>query len=373
MMLKPEILVKLPAKKAYHYPIYIGQNLLDDYVKWLEPIVASKKIVIITDEVVCKLYARNFAAILEDQGYDVLLLSFAPGEQSKSYSNLEYLLDEMLQYKCDRHSLCIAFGGGVVGDITGFTASIFMRGIRYIQIPTTVLSMIDSSVGGKTAINSKYGKNLIGAFYQPNAVVMDISLIESLPQDQLINGLIEAIKIFLTSDAEYFDYANANLNDIINKDHTKLVKIIKRAVSLKAYVVEKDEKEENLRMILNFGHTVGHAIEKLSQYKIAHGYAVALGILVEAKISFLSGKLNHEHYILIENILAKLDITQKQLLSFTAMDIITAMLGDKKNKSGNIYMVVLASIGEVSQSNEGKFATIVSTDIIAQALSTFGL
>ncbi|MCC2624424.1 MAG: aroB [Burkholderiales bacterium] len=372
-MLKPQISVELPAKNAYNYPIYIGQNLLDEYTDWLSPLIPGKKIVIITDEVVCKLHARNFAAILEKSGYDVLLLSFAPGEESKSYDKFVYLLDEMLKHKCDRHSLCIAFGGGVVGDITGFVAACFMRGIKYIQIPTTALSMIDSSVGGKTAINSEHGKNLIGAFYQPVAVIMDTNLIDSLPKDQLINGLIEAIKIFLTSDSEYFNYTLTNLGDIVSKDYTKLTKVIQRAVELKADVVAKDEKEENLRMILNCGHTIGHAIEKLSEYKMAHGYAVALGILVEAKISFLSGLLNHEQYVLIEQILTKLDITAKHLKHFKASDIVAATLIDKKNKAGNIYMILLASIGKVSQSHDGKFATIIAPDIIFQALSTFGL
>jgi 3-dehydroquinate synthase len=372
-MLKPQISVELPARNAYNYPIYIGQNLLNEYTQWLVPLAASKKIVIITDEVVCKLHARNFAAILEENGYDVLLLGFAPGEESKSYEKFIYLLDEMLKHKCDRYSLCVAFGGGVVGDITGFVSASFMRGIRYIQIPTTVLSMIDSSVGGKTAINSVHGKNLIGAFYQPNAVIMDINLIDSLPQDQLINGLIEAIKIFLTSDKKHFDYTLANLDDIINKDYTKLTNVIQRAVELKADVVAKDEKEENLRMILNCGHTVGHAIEKLSEYKTAHGYAVALGILVEAKISFLSGLLNHEEYVLIEQIMSKLDITAQDLKQFKAEDIVAATLIDKKNKAGNIYMVLLAEIGRVSETSDGKVATIVSPEIILQALSTFGL
>lgn len=372
-MLNSEISVRLPARQAYSYPIYIGQNILNDYIKWLTPIATSKKIVIITDEVVSKLYAKNFAALLENNGYDVLLLNFAPGEESKSYSKLEYLLDEMLRHKCDRHSLCVAFGGGVVGDITGFASAVFMRGIRYIQIPTTALSMIDSSVGGKTAINSAYGKNLIGAFYQPSAVVMDVGLLESLPQDQLINGLIEALKIFLTSDAEYFNYILANLDAILNKDYSKLTKVIKRAVSLKAQVVEQDEKEENLRMILNFGHTAGHAIEKLSNFKIAHGYAVALGILVESKIAFLLGLLEHKQYILIENLLAKLDITPAQLESFNPTEIISAMRGDKKNKSGDIYMILLTKIGEVGQLNNGKVATVVSSDIITEALATFGL
>ncbi|MCE3269446.1 MAG: aroB [Burkholderiales bacterium] len=372
-MLQPEISVKLPAREAYCYPIYIGQNLLEEFTTWLEPQVISKKIVVITDELVNKLHAKKFAAALEKSGYDVLLLSFVPGEQSKSYSKLTYLLDEMLKYKCDRYSLCIAFGGGVVGDVTGFIAAIFMRGIRYIQIPTTVLSMIDSSVGGKTAINSEYGKNLIGAFNQPNAVIMDINVLDSLPREQLINGLIEAIKMFLTSDMEYFNYILDNLDDIIDKDYTKLTHVIKHAVKLKAEVVEQDEKEENLRMILNFGHTVGHAIEKLSDYKIAHGYAVALGILVEAKISVLLGLLKKNQYILIEKLMSKLNITLQQLVHFNAAEIITAMLGDKKNKAGNIYMILLDKIGSVSKSANGKVATQVSSEIIIQALSAFEL
>lgn len=374
MMLKPTLSVKLPAKAAYSYPIYIGQELLSEYVKWLEPVAASKKIVIISDDTVCGLYAKDFAACLEKDGYTVLLLSFAPGESAKDYTNLMYLLNEMLKHKCDRHSTCIAFGGGVVGDITGFASAIFMRGIRYIQIPTTVLAMVDSSVGGKTAINSEYGKNLIGAFYQPSAVVMDIGLLGSLPHEQLVNGLIEAIKIFLTCDSEYFSYTIANLDDILDlKYRDKLTRVIQRSAELKAQVVEQDETEGNLRMILNFGHTVAHAIEKLSDYKLAHGYAVAVGILVEAKISSLLGLLEYKQYVLIEDLLVKLCNVKAQLVGYAAQEMVATMFIDKKNKAGTIYMILLTAIGTVSMGVDGAVATAVTPEIITQALATFGV
>ena len=368
-MLKKQVIVNLPQRGAYNYPIFIDYSLISNWQDWLASYTITKKIVIITDKIVCKLYAKQFAASLEKADYDVLLLDFAPGEEAKSFANFEYLLNEILINKCDRHTLCLAFGGGVVGDLTGFVASVFMRGIRYIQIPTTLLSMIDSSVGGKTAINSVHGKNLIGAFYQPGAVVMDISLLKSLPKEQLINGLIEAIKIFLTSDGEYFKYIQNNLDQILACDKTTLTKVIKRAVELKADVVAQDEREENLRMILNFGHSVGHAVEKVSKYNIMHGYAVALGILIEAKISFLLGILSHNNYQLIENIMQRLNINTKMLEPFATKDIITAMHGDKKNKAGDIYMILLADIGKIKLSDSDRVATIVSEDIISKALS----
>ena len=368
-MIKQQVTVKLPARETYSYPIFIAKNLLQNWQDWLPDYAKTKKIVIMTDKLVYKLIAKQFAANLETAGYDVLLLYFAPGEEAKSFANFEYLLDEMLANKFDRHSLCLAIGGGVVGDLTGFVASSFMRGIRYIQIPTTLLSMIDSSVGGKTAINSAHGKNLIGAFYQPSAVVMDVSLLKTLSKDQLINGLVEAIKIFLTCDAKYFQYALDNLDQILACNTEKMVEIIKCAVELKAEVVAKDEREQNLRMILNFGHSVGHAVEKVSKFTIMHGYAVALGILVEAKVSFLLDILSGDNYLLIEKLMQKLDISTEMLQPFKIDEIIAAMYGDKKNKAGDIYMILLADIGQIKLSDGECVATIVKEDIIRQALS----
>lgn len=341
-----------------------------DFKEWLPTLATiSSKIVIITDTTVKNLYAQKFAADLEAIGYEVLLLSFAPGEESKNFTILEYLLNEMLRHKIDRHSVCLAFGGGVVGDTTGLVSALFMRGIKYIQIPTTTLSMIDSSVGGKTAINSIHGKNMIGAFNQPNMVVMDVNLLKSLPDDQLVYGLVEAIKIFLTSDRKAFNYLTKNLAKILNKDHKYLVPVIKRAVRLKADVVRQDEREENLRMILNFGHTVGHAIEKLSKYKIAHGCAVALGILVEAKIAELAGLLSLDSFKQIEVLLVRLNITSTLLKSFNVEDMVSAMLLDKKNKDGEIYFVLLNDIGQVKLTQSGMVATPVSITEIHKALS----
>lgn len=372
-MLKAEVLVKLPARKAYNYPIFINSGIIDNICEYLSKVASCGKIVLICDETVRGLYALALQNKLKMSSYDVLLLSFASGEQSKNYANFEYLLNEMLKFKCDRHSLCIAIGGGVVGDMTGFVASVFMRGIRYIQIPTTLLAMIDSSVGGKTAINSVYGKNLIGAFSQPSMVIMDTSFLNTLPQEQLINGLVEAIKIFLTCDAKFTEYTIDNLDKILNRNYVNLRRVIKRAVQLKSEVVAKDEKEENLRMILNFGHTVGHALEKLSNYTIPHGYAVALGILVEAKIAVLLGVFDQNQYLLILSLFMRLSIPIAKISQYSTDDIIREMQGDKKNKSGHIYIVLLSDIGRVDLDPNGKVTRMVKENIIQNALATFNV
>ena len=284
-MIKNKINVDISGQDPAKYQITLGSGVLSTWQSWLGKYCSSKQVVIITDKIVEKLYASEFAKQLGHDGYKVLLLSIAPGEESKVQNVKEYLELEMLKAKYDRHTLLIAIGGGVIGDLSGFVAATYLRGIKYIQVPTTLLAMIDSSVGGKTAINTPYGKNLIGAFWQPQMVVMDIDLLASLPKVQLINGLVEAIKIFLTSDKEGFAYTKRHLDKILRHDMAKLQSVIRRAVSLKAHIVSEDEREENLRMILNFGHTIGHAIEKINDFKILHGYAVALGILVEAKIA----------------------------------------------------------------------------------------
>lgn len=334
------------------------------------PVVApATKIVIITDNVVKKLYADEFKATLEQNGYSVLLLSFNAGEESKNMTTLEYLLDQMLIHRVDRYSVCIAFGGGVVGDISGLASMLFMRGIRYIQVPTTTLSMIDSSIGGKTAVNSVHGKNMIGVFNQPSMVIIDVNLLKTLPDDQFLYGVIEAIKIFLTSDAKYFNIVIKNLTNILNKELSCLTPIIKRAVKLKSEVVRLDEREENLRMILNFGHTVGHALEKLTKYKMPHGLAVGIGILVESKISFMRGLISKVDYEQIIVLFKSFGITTDILKSFKVQDLVDVMLLDKKNKNGEIRCILLKQIGEVSQTSDGLFASMVHVEEIAQVLN----
>lgn len=364
-----KIMVQMPVMRKSRYPILFGNNILFSWNKWLPECAWGNQLVIITDEIVKHVVAQQFATELIQSGYTVLLLSIIPGEESKSNKIKEYLELQMVKAHCDRHTVILAIGGGVVGDLAGFIAATYMRGIKYIQVPTTALAMIDSSVGGKTAINTMYGKNLIGAFYQPQAVIMDFNLLNSLPKTQLINGIIEALKIFLTSDAKSFAYANSHLDAILKHDSIKLQQVIKRAVKLKVAIVKTDELEENLRMVLNFGHTVGHALEKISNFQILHGYAVALGILVEAKIAQLRGLLSQLNYDLIAGVFYRLGINREMLYTFNLEAVAEAALSDKKTKNNQIYCILLEDIGKVYCGENVAVATLIDKDDLYQAFA----
>ena len=360
--------VNIPAKQPHSYPIVIAEELLNSWQEWLANYAPSRKVVIISDDIVAKLYGNQLVDELERDGYQVKLIEFLHGENSKSALTKLATEEQMFAFGCDRHTLCLALGGGVVGDLAGFVAATYMRGMNFIQVPTSLLAMLDSSVGGKTAVNTSYGKNIIGAFWQPQAVFMDTLVLNTLPREQIINGFFEAVKIFLTLDAEHFIYCQDNLDAILNLDSGALNKVIHRAVSLKAYVVEVDEQERNLRMILNYGHTVAHALEKLSNYTILHGYAVAIGMLVEAKIAQLSGLLTEQDYQQVVSFLAKLEVTEELLSGFAVDEIIHAMRGDKKNTSQQILLVLLNGIGSV-KNIENRVAFPVDESVIHAALT----
>ncbi len=359
--------VRLKPEPPKEFPIYIGLGDTLTAMTLIKKHYNGKQIVVITDRNVAKLYGDKLKNYLEIDGFNVLFLTVNSGESAKSTLVKEKLELQMLEQKIDRHALILAFGGGVIGDLAGFVASTYMRGIKYIQLPTTLLAMIDSSVGGKTAINTKLGKNLIGSFYQPLAVIMDLTYLNSLSKKMRINGLIEAIKIFLTSDRDSFYFLRDNLDKVLKLDGDAIKLVIEKAVKLKVQVVEEDEKEQNLRMILNFGHTIGHAIEKLEKYKILHGYAVALGILVEVKIAHLMKKLNENDVNIIFDFFKKLNITTKRLRTLNKEDIALATIGDKKNKQGEISCILLKNIGKVALEN-GMVATQISHSVIVDSL-----
>lgn len=342
-----ELFVDIPARPARKYPILIAAQLLKNWSSWIESYTQSRKIVIISDSTVANLYAGPFCQQLSAAGYSAALLTFPAGEAAKLATTKQAMEEQMFAFGCDRHTLCIALGGGVVGDLAGFTAATYMRGISYIQVPTSLLAMIDSSVGGKTGVNASYGKNVIGAFWQPRAVIMDISLLTTLPQKEIINGLFEAIKIFLVLDGVYVSYCQTHMAAILQLEAEALTQVIKRAVELKALIVKADEHEKNLRMILNYGHTIGHALEKLSNYTLKHGYAVALGMLVEAKISQLMGLLSIDDYQIVVQLLNMLGVTPGMLSGYTAPALIQAMRGDKKSYDQTIVMVLLTGLGQV--------------------------
>src|SRR3989338_262835 len=360
-----EIIMRIPSQQSIVYPIKIGTDLLRNLENYLPDDCSDKKIVIITDDQVYSLYSDALKNAFAT--FNPLCLTFPAGEKSKNNHTKQSLEQEMISNHCDRDTLIIALGGGVVGDIAGFIASTYLRGITYIQIPTTLLAMVDSSVGGKTGINTAEGKNLIGAFWQPKNVIADIHCLLSLSKEQLINGLIEALKMFLTSNEKSFYYATHHISDILTKNISVLTRIVRDSIKIKVAVVSADEKENNQRMILNFGHTIGHAIEKIMGYEILHGYAVGFGILVEAKISQLLGILSFEDYQLIQTIFSTLCITGDQLKKLDPLKIIQATKNDKKVKENAVRYVLLKKIGQVFVEN-GNYAHTISDEIVKQAL-----
>lgn len=363
-----ELIVQLKGTYDNSYPIYIGYDLFKDFIAILQNQYKGDQIVLISDNKIAMLYVEAFKNKLEAAGFTVLTILFKSGESSKNSKTKENIEAQMFEAQIKRNALIIAFGGGVVGDLVGFTASTYMRGTRYVQVPTTFLSMIDSSVGGKTAINTKYGKNLVGAFYQPSFVFMDLNLLNSLPKKQLINGLIEALKIFLTFDKKSFEFVAKNIEKILAYDKVILQYILEKAVALKAYVVEHDEREENLRMALNFGHTVGHAIERVSNYKVLHGIAVGVGIIIESKIAVNLDKLSIANFEIIEKTMLKLGVSTKLLEKYDVDEIANAALIDKKNDTANnIKCILLNDIGEIAYSFD-KVATDISVHDVIKGL-----
>ncbi|MCX7114833.1 MAG: 3-dehydroquinate synthase [Gammaproteobacteria bacterium] len=389
--------VLLPGSRASSYPIWIGSGCLDTVASLIPK--NKSTIVLMTDRTVKKYYALALEQSIKKAGHKTLLLSFPAGEKSKQIRTKLRLEEKMLAYGCDRDTLILAVGGGVVGDLAGFIAATYMRGIAYIQIPTTLLAMLDSSVGGKTGIDTPHGKNLIGAFWQPIAVVSDVNCLRTLSKKQMINGLIEAVKVFLTSDRGGLGFLEENLDIIISGDtpssraqrgisiekhnailaeiplcarddgwlrNDKLTNLVHRAVKIKATIVASDEREQHQRAILNFGHTIGHAIELLSQYQVLHGYAVALGILVESKIAQLLGHLSAEHYAFIKTLLQQLDITANELKPYDVDALIQATQLDKKKRAGQVHYVLLTGLGSVYE-HQGHFAHPVSDDVVKRA------
>ncbi|MDI6778765.1 MAG: 3-dehydroquinate synthase [Bacteroidota bacterium] len=300
---------------------------------------------IVTDSNVKRLYSIDFELFLKKAGMETHLISFRAGESSKTRRTKEYIEDRLLKYRADRNSIIIAIGGGVVGDIAGFTAATYHRGIEYIQVPTTLLAQVDSSVGGKTAVNHPLGKNLIGSFYHPVRVYINTDTLSTLPQRQFKNGIAEIIKYGAILDLELFQYLDINRQKILNRDKSCLVHIIKRCCELKALVVQKDPEEKSYRRILNFGHTIGHAVEKLSNYKVPHGYAVAIGMVGEALIAKNLGLLSLEGFQKLQKLILSYKLPVSIPCRFTLDEILTATRSDKKGKNDKIMYTLISKIG----------------------------
>lgn len=322
--------------------------------------------ILLTDRRVEKLYGRTLHKAIQRIGLKCLLVSVLPGERSKSRKVKERVENILLQKGCSRDSILIALGGGVVGDLGGFVASTFLRGIPYIQVPTTLLSMADSSIGGKTAVNHPLGKNLIGSFHQPLAIFVDIETLKTLPERDYRAGLAEVIKYGVILDTNLFSFLEKNRQSLKKREFEALEQVIEKCVRLKAKIVKKDERDEGLRKILNCGHTIGHGIEFLSSYKLLHGEAVSIGLMVESSISHIMGHMDSFSLERIRNILQAFDLPTCLPKNIQARDILKVAEHDKKTSSGQIKYVLPASIGILL--NEKKVDIPVDSKVVFQAL-----
>jgi 3-dehydroquinate synthase len=332
------------------YPIHIGEGLLA-LPALFAPHVKGKSVMVCTNTTVGPLYADKLTVTLQAAGAKVVhLVSLPDGEEYKDWPTLQRVFDALLHHHCDRKTVLVALGGGVIGDMGGFAASAFMRGIPFIQVPTTLLSQVDSSVGGKTGINHPAGKNMIGAFYQPQAVIADISTLNTLPDRELSCGLAEIIKHGAIADLDYLDLVESNMSALLHRDPSALSQVVKRSCEIKADVVSKDEREGGLRAILNFGHTFGHAIETGMGYgQWFHGEAVGCGMVIAAALCMRMGRLSPQEAARLKKIVidARLPAIPPKLGVDKFLEL---MSHDKKADSGSIQYVLLRGLGAASTS-----------------------
>jgi 3-dehydroquinate synthase len=326
------------------YPIYIGSGLLSK-LELLTKYIDSKKVMIVTNETIAPLYLAKVKSLLTDYLLKEVILK--DGEEYKTLKTANIIFTALLENKFNRDCTLIALGGGVIGDITGFVAASYQRGVNFIQIPTTLLAQVDSSVGGKTGVNHKLAKNMIGAFYHPKCVLIDIDTLDTLDNRQYSAGMSEVIKYGLLGNIELLKFLQDNIDELMLRDKSLIAKIIFQCCSDKANIVAKDELEKGQRALLNLGHTFGHAIENKLGYGVyLHGEAVAVGMLMAARLSELEGYLSAQEVLEVKNILKKANLPTKINAKINAKDILLAMLVDKKVFDGNMRLILLKSLGD---------------------------
>ncbi|MEN6624411.1 MAG: 3-dehydroquinate synthase [Smithella sp.] len=337
--------VNLDKKTLSSYEICIGSSISDRLALLISKNHKANHHVIITDSNVSRLHGQKFLAYLKDAGLNVDFIEFPAGEASKNINTALDITGKLLELGADRNSMLIAFGGGVVGDMTGFIASVFMRSIPYIQVPTSLIAQVDSSIGGKTAIDLPFGKNLLGTFYQPQAVFSDLNYLTTLPEKELKNGLAEIIKYAVIDDEKIFHLLEGNMDQVKSKDPVLLLKLVETCCRIKKSIVEIDEKEQGLRRILNYGHTLGHAFEAESNFAISHGEAVSMGMIAATRISENSGYLDSDSRDRIENLIIESGLPSYIPSNLETDKIISRLKMDKKKEGSVIHFVLLKKIG----------------------------
>jgi 3-dehydroquinate synthase len=330
------------------YPICIGPGLLTNLGQLLrQQHVTTAQIAVVTDSSVGKLYRQSVVEALAAADFIPWVIEIPAGEEHKNLAWLAFLYDKLVGGGIERRTPIIALGGGVIGDIAGFAAATFQRGVPFIQAPTTLLAQVDASVGGKTAINHSAGKNLIGAFYQPRLVVIDVETLKTLPRREFLAGLAEVIKYGVILSPELFTLLEERLAEVLRLDPALLIAVVKTCCQLKALVVEEDETESDYRAILNFGHTLGHAIESATEYKrFLHGEAVAIGMQFAAHVSHRRGLCRAETNARIHRLLQKTGLPSEIPTTLAAEHLLSGIATDKKVTGGKVKFVCIEEIGK---------------------------
>ena len=339
--------VELKEEADNSYGIFIGEGLFGNLAGELKQKPVANAYAIIADYVVADIYGKKLLKSFQKESLHAHLITFPAGEKSKSRKTKERIENAMLNLGFGRDSCIIALGGGVVGDLAGFVAATYMRGVPYIQVPTTLLAMVDSSIGGKVAVDVKNAKNAVGAFYQPKKAIIDLNFLKTLPKKELVNGLAEVIKHALIQDKDFFHFLEKNIGRILEFDLGILKQVIKRSCEIKAGIVTEDEKEKGMRMLLNYGHTIGHAVESALNYRISHGHAISIGMNYAAKLSAKKGFLHEGSVIRQNNLLEHIGLPHR--LSHHQLKpkkILEHIRFDKKIINKKLNFVLLNSIGD---------------------------
>jgi 3-dehydroquinate synthase len=359
---------KIIVNTPQSYPIFLGQGLLHHQQLINTCSALAREWIIITDDNVKALYAQALEKHLAIN-FNVNLISIPPGEESKTREMKSKLEDQMQLLGCGRDVGVLAVGGGMVTDLAGFVAATYCRGVPAVYVPTTLLAMVDATLGGKTGVNTPLGKNLIGTFTQPQAVFIDIDVLLTLDENTFLDGVIESIKHGLIADADFFDFLDSNADKILNVESSVLLELITRSLDIKRQIVEADELEMGKRAMCNFGHTIGHAIESHLNYSISHGMAVAAGIVAESYLSTRVTGLAQAEFFRIKNCLLKYGVRLNlDHDRWPYEDLKLLLLRDKKTRGKLPHFVLLSAIGEAYFSSETGYTTPVSERLIKEAL-----
>ena len=372
MSLKQRIAVNLPERPARGYEILVGSGLFTSIATLLSRFCPAHRYAVVTDDRVAELYAVKLSRMLHSAGYRADVFAFQNGEARKTRETWGLVSDAMLEAGIGRDAAVIAFGGGVPGDLGGFVAATYMRGLPLVQVPTTLMAMIDSSVGGKTGVDTAAGKNLLGCFHQPRVVLADADLLQTLPEAHLRAGLAEAVKHGAIADPQYLDWIETATPELLAGDPEALTRLIGRSVEIKAEFVARDEMEAGPRKMLNFGHTIGHAVESLSGYALLHGEAVAIGMVEEARVGERTGVTAQGTSARLRKVLSRLGLPTSLPLEMGVDEVVDFTRTDKKAREGRVEYALIESIGAPAVGKDGRYGCAIAVETVLDVLGGVG-